>query len=120
MKLKIYHNPRCSKSRQTLEIIQNHGIEPELVRYLDEPPSAATTLRLAKLLDVGVHDLMRTGEAEYKAASDLPSPDDDAALAAWLEQHPKVLQRPIVVDEERAKAVVGRPPENVLRLIDGD
>lgn len=116
MKLTIYHNPRCSKSRQTLEIIRDRGIEPTLVRYLDEPLSGAQILRLAALLERPVADLLRTGEAEFKAATDLPAMDDDAGLAAWLETHPRVLQRPIVVDEERELAVIGRPPENVHEL----
>lgn len=120
MKLTMYHNPRCSKSRQTLEIIRERGHEPTLVLYLQEPPAAATTLKLAELLGVSVAELMRTGESDYKEATDLPGAEDDAALAAWLEAHPKVLQRPIVVDDSSGRAVIGRPPENVLELLDND
>ena len=120
MKLTMYHNPRCSKSRQTLEILQQKGHEPTLIRYLEEPPAAATTLQLAKMLGVGVAEMMRTGESDYKDATDLPEIDDDAELAAWLEKHPKVLQRPIVVDQTSGRAVIGRPPENVLELIGDD
>lgn len=116
MNITLYHNPRCSKSRKTLELIQSRGIEPRIVEYLTEPPDAQTTLRLAKLLDVPVADLLRRSEPEFAEAGKLPL-DDDAALARWLEQHPRVLQRPIVVDESRETAVVGRPPENVLELI---
>ena len=73
MSLKIYHNPRCSKSRNTLALIQDAGIEPTIVRYLEEAPSAAEILDLAKKLGVTVADLLRRGESEFKDASDLPS-----------------------------------------------
>ena len=72
------------------------------------------------MLGVGVAELLRTGEDDYKNADDLPAEGDDAALAKWLEAHPRVLQRPIVVDEERGVGVVGRPPENVLSLFERD
>ena len=117
MSLKIYHNPRCSKSRKTLEIIRNAGIEPTIVRYLDEAPSAAEILDLAQKLGGTVADLLRRGEAEFKNATDLPGLDDDKALAAWFEAHPKVLERPIVVDTNSGKAIMGRPPENVNPLL---
>lgn len=117
MPLKIYHNPRCSKSRNTLEIIRNAGIEPTIVRYLDEAPSAAEILDLAKRLGGPVAKLLRRGESEFKSATDLPDLDDDRALAAWVEAHPKVLERPIVVDTASGKAIMGRPPENVKQLL---
>ncbi|RZV37652.1 MAG: arsenate reductase (glutaredoxin) [Chromatiales bacterium] len=117
MSLKIYHNPRCSKSRNTLEIIRNAGLEPKIVRYLDEAPSAAEILDLAGKLGGSVADLLRRGESEFKNAPDLPDLDDDAALAAWVAAHPKVLERPIVVDTASGKAVMGRPPENVHQLL---
>jgi arsenate reductase len=117
MSITIYHNPRCSKSRKTLELLQESGIAPTIVEYLNTPPGAATTLRHAHLIGIPVADLLRRGEAEFKEAADLPDLDDDAALAAWLEDHPKVIERPIVVDEHNNKAVIGRPPENVLELI---
>lgn len=117
MSITIYHNPRCSKSRKTLELLVDAGITPTIVEYLNTPPSAAATLRLASLLGIAVKDLLRRGEIEFKEATDLPELDDDDALAAWLEAHPKVIERPIVVDDEGAKAVLGRPPENVLALV---
>jgi len=117
MSITIFHNPRCSKSRKTLELLQDSGITPTIVEYLNTPPSAATTLRHAQLLGIPVADLLRRGEAEFKEATDLPDLDDDAALAAWLESHPKVIERPIVVDEENNTAVIGRPPENVLEMV---
>ena len=118
MALKIYHNPRCSKSRKTLEIIRNAGIEPEIVRYLEETPPAGEILAVAGRLGMPVADLLRRGEATFRQAADLPDLDDDAALAAWLEAHPIVLERPIVIDSDSGRAVVGRPPENVKDLLD--
>lgn len=117
MALTIYHNPRCSKSRKTLQLISDAGIEPVIVLYLENAPDAAEILALAKLLDEPVASLLRKGETEFKQANDVPDLDDDAALANWLSTHPIVLQRPIVVDADRGQAVVGRPPENVLELL---
>jgi arsenate reductase len=117
MALTIYHNPRCSKSRKTLEIIRDAGVEPQIVLYLEDTPSAARILDIAERLDMKVADLLRRGEAEFKDADDLPGLDDDQALASWIEKHPKVLERPIVVDNDGGKAVVGRPPENVEALL---
>jgi arsenate reductase len=117
MSLKIYHNPRCSKSRKTLEIIQESDIEPAIVLYLQDTPTAAEILDIADQLGKAVADLLRRGESEFKEADDLPDLADDAALAAWLEKHPIVLERPIVVDTESGRAVIGRPPENVEALV---
>lgn len=117
MSITIYHNPRCSKSRKTLELLEQSGITPTIVEYLNTPPDAETTLRHARLIGVRVADLLRRGEEEFKQANDLPNLDDDSALAKWLEAHPKVIERPIVVDEANDRAVVGRPPENVLELV---
>ncbi|MGI9270440.1 MAG: arsenate reductase (glutaredoxin) [Woeseiaceae bacterium] len=116
--LTIYHNPRCSKSRQTLEIITESGIEPAIVQYLENPPDAARILHMAGLLRIPVAALLRRGEDDFKNATDLPDLDDDAALANWIEQNPRVLERPIVVDDSGDRAIVGRPPENVRELID--
>ena len=117
MTITIFHNPRCSKSRKTLELIHNAGVVPRVVRYLEDPPDAAAILRIAELLDVPVSQLLRRGETDYKEATDLPKLDDDAALAAWLADNPRVLQRPVVVNDERQLAVIGRPPENVHELL---
>jgi arsenate reductase len=117
MSITIYHNPRCSKSRKTLELLEQSGITPTIVEYLNTPPDAETTLRHARLIGVRVADLLRRGEEEFKQANDLPDLDDDSALAKWLEVHPKVIERPIVVDEANDRAIVGRPPENVLELV---
>lgn len=117
MALTIFHNPRCSKSRQTLEIIRNAGIEPEIVLYLQDPPAVGTLLDIAGKLGRPVADLLRRGEQAFRSARDLPDLDDDPALAAWLAAHPAVIERPLVIDQESGVAVIGRPPENVAKLL---
>lgn len=111
----IYHNPRCSKSRQTLELLQQNKIEPEVVLYLETPPDAATIKSLLGKLGIGARDLLRTGEDAYKENNlkDRNLSDDD--LIAAMVKFPKLIQRPIVVKGD--KAVLGRPPENALDLI---
>lgn len=116
MTITIYHNPACSKSRKTLELIRAHGIEPSIVDYLRDVPDKTTVLRLARLLRIPVDDLLRKTEADYKEAGELPV-NDDEAMADWLTRHPRALQRPVVVDEDQNAAVIGRPPENVLDLL---
>jgi arsenate reductase len=118
MSIKIYHNPRCSKSRKTLELIQSHGISPEIVEYLATPPDADTLLRISHQLGIPLAALLRRGEPEFKDAGDAVPLDDEQALARWIHDNPRVLQRPIVVDEKTGRAAVGRPPENVLALLD--
>lgn len=118
MSITIYHNPRCSKSRNSLALLNDAGVAPNIVEYLNTPPDADTIVRLARLLGIPVSGLLRRGESEFKEANDLPDLEDDAALAAWLEVHPKVIERPIVVNSAGDKAVIGRPPESVLDVID--
>ncbi len=117
MAVTIYHNPRCSKSRQTMKLIIESGVEHEIVLYEEDTPDGPTIAGLAEKLGLAVADLVRRGESEFKAATDLPDLADNAALARWLSLHPIVLERPIVVDIETGEAVMGRPPENVLRLL---
>ena len=117
MAVTIFHNPRCSKSRQTLQLIIDSGTAHNVVLYLDDSPDAATIVDLAGKLGLPVAKIMRRGESEFKEAADLPDLADDAGLAKWLAAHPIVLQRPIVVDVETGKAVIGRPPENVAELL---
>jgi len=117
MNLTIYHNPSCSKSRKTLQIIEEHGIKPKIVEYLKNPPDGGKVLELARQLGVNVVDMLRPAEADFASLTEELSKDDDAALALGLQHHPKALQRPIVVDEDADKAVIGRPPENVLALL---
>ena len=118
MSVTIYHNPRCSKSRKTLEILQESNVDVGIVEYLKTPPDAARIMTLAELLGVSVIDIVRQGETVFNEATDLPSLSDDAALAAWVADNPQALQRPIVVDDDNGRAVVGRPPESVERLIE--
>ena len=111
MPLIIYHNPRCSKSRQTLALIEDAGIEVEIIRYLDDPLSAAQITQLRqKLGAVSVRDFMRKGEAIYKALG-LGEVSDEAALIAAMAQNPKLIERPIAVKGETA--ILSHPPENV-------
>ena len=117
MNLTIYHNPHCSKSRRTLELIREHGIEPRIVEYLQSPPDKATILELAQRLESPVDALLRKNEDDYRASAHELAADDDEAVAEWLARHPRALQRPVVVDEDRGAAVIGRPPENVLDLL---
>jgi arsenate reductase len=111
----LYHNPRCSKSRQTLDLLQQKGIEPEIVEYLQTPPDAATLAEILQQLGIAPRDLIRTGEDEYKLASDKLANLSDTELMDWMIKNPKVIQRPIVVTEKGA--CIGRPPENVLEII---
>ena len=117
MNLTIYHNPRCSKSRKTLELIEDAGVSPQVVRYLEDPPGADRIRELARTIGVPVSDLLRRNEDEFKNATNLPDPDDDVSLAGWLAEHPRVMQRPIVIDDNKGVAVVGRPPEKVMEIL---
>jgi arsenate reductase len=111
----IYHNPRCSKSRQTLELLRQHGIEPEIVHYLETPPDAATLQELLRKLGLHARQLLRKGEPEYREAG-LDDPSlDDAAIVAAMVRHPRLIERPIVV--AGARAALGRPPEQVLEIL---
>ncbi len=111
----IYHNPRCSKSRQTLELLRQYGIEPEVVLYLEHPPSVKTLKELVGKLGIAPRALLRKGEEEYKLAGLDDATLSDSAVLSALHAHPKLIERPIVVKGERA--VLGRPPENVLQLL---
>lgn len=117
MALTIYHNPRCSKSRKALELIEEAGAAAQVIDYQATPPTANRIVELAAWLGIPVREMLRTGEAEFRDADDLPELDDDAALAEWLTRHPKVIERPVVADDDSGQAVIGRPPENVTRLL---
>lgn len=115
MKATIYHNPRCSKSRQALQILHERGIEPEIVEYLKTPPDRCTLEHILKLLGIGPRELMRKNEPEYKQAGlddELVSHDE---LISALLQYPILIERPIVI--ANGKAIIGRPPEKVLEVL---
>jgi arsenate reductase len=115
VRVKIYHNPRCSKSRATLELLQSRGISPEIIEYLVTPPDAATLKRLLSKLGLEVRDIVRFNEQEFKD-SGLDKSASNAELFELLLEHPKLIERPIVEFGERAR--IGRPPEQVLELFE--
>lgn len=114
MDVLIYHNPRCSKSRATLEILRARGIEPRVVEYLKTPPSAAELDGIVAKLGIKPQQLIRRSEAKA-AGLDIGTLDDAGAIRAMAE-HPAIIERPIVVVGEHAR--LGRPPESVLELLD--
>ena len=115
MQVKIYHNPRCSKSRQTLQLLQEHGVEPKVVEYLKTPPDKDTLKKILEQLQLSPRDLIRHKEPEYKENHlDDPSLSDEQLIEAML-KHPKLIERPIVVSDKGV--ALGRPPENVLEVL---
>ncbi len=110
----IYHNPRCSKSRNTLALLKEHGVDPEVVLYLESPPTLNELRQLLAKLDIPASQLVRRGEDEFKSRGFGKDTSDDALLVAMAEA-PKLIERPIVVKGNQA--VLGRPPENVLALL---
>ncbi|PJK12199.1 arsenate reductase (glutaredoxin) [Lysobacteraceae bacterium NML120232] len=113
--MRYYHNPRCSKSRQALQLLRERGIEPELVAYLDTPPDADALRQLLGKLGMRPRQLLRSGEDAYKAQGlDNPALDDEALIAAMLAT-PILIERPIFENGDRA--IVGRPPERVLEIL---
>jgi|TARA_B110000503_G_scaffold87087_1_gene132425 arsenate reductase len=113
--LTIYHNPRCSKSRQTLSLLQDQGLEPAIVLYLDTPPSSETLERLLKKLGLNARQLLRRGEQEYKDHNLVDASLSEQQLIAAMAKYPKLIERPIVINGERA--AIGRPPEAVLEIL---
>jgi arsenate reductase len=113
MAIRIYHNPRCSKSRATLALLEERGLEPEIVRYLDDPPSADELRQLLVLLGRTPRELARRGETAWSSL-ELADADDSTILEAMV-SHPKLIERPIVVNGDRA--ALGRPPEAVLEIL---
>lgn len=113
--IRIFHNPRCSKSRQTLELLTERGIEPEIIRYLDTPPTEQELSDILEALDRQPRELMRTGESEFKEQGlNNPSLTREQLIAAMVAS-PKLIERPIVI--ANGKAAVGRPPENILTIL---
>ncbi len=115
MAITIYHNPRCSKSRQALQLLMDNGIDPDVIEYLQHPPSEQMLDGILSRLKMAPRDLMRKKETAYEEHN-LGNPKlTHAELITAMVQHPILIERPIVVTTD--KAVIGRPPENVLEII---
>ena len=113
--VEIYHNPKCSKSRATLQLLRDRGIEPDIIEYLKVPPDKRELELLLEWLGIGIRDLMRKKEPVYRELGlDDPELDDDALIEAMVE-NPILMERPIVV--ANGKAALGRPPEKVLEIL---
>ncbi len=115
MTVRIYHNPRCSKSRQTLALLREQGIDPQIIEYLKTPPDAEALRELLQLLDIAPLDLVRRKEAEFQESGlDQGEPDAERVVEAIV-RFPKLMERPVVVSNGRA--AIGRPPEAVLDIL---
>lgn len=115
MKVQILHNPRCSKSRATLEILKANGVEPEIIKYLETPPDAGQLASILDKLKMSPRELMRKGQSEYKELGlDNKHLNDDQLIASMLKT-PILIERPIVL--ANGKAAIGRPPESVLEIL---
>ncbi|KFX68650.1 arsenate reductase [Pseudomonas taeanensis MS-3] len=113
--LTLYHNPRCSKSRSALQLLEARGLTPTIVRYLETPPSASQLQDLLSKLGLNARELLRTGEDEYQALGLVDLGLSEAQLIAAMVAHPKLIERPILVVDDQA--VIGRPPEKVLEIL---
>ncbi|KTC28291.1 MAG: arsenate reductase (glutaredoxin) [Pseudomonas sp.] len=113
--LTLYHNPRCSKSRAALELLEQRGLAPTVVRYLETPLDAAQLRSLLAKLGIGARQLLRTGEDEYKDLGLADTSLGEEQLIAAIAQHPKLMERPVL--EAGDRAIIGRPPENVLEIL---
>jgi arsenate reductase len=114
MTIKIYHNPRCTKSRQALELLQSKNINPEIILYLENPPTIADIKEILKLLKASPLDIIRKKEAEFKEQN-LSDKSSDEELIKAIARDPKLLERPIVINGD--KAAIGRPLENIVNII---
>lgn len=112
--MEIYHNPRCSKSRQTLTLLKEKGHDPEIIEYLKTPPTPAELKGILDKLNLAPQDLLRKNEADYKAHFKGKELSDDEWIAAMI-AYPKLIERPIVINKD--KAALGRPPEQVLEIL---
>jgi len=110
----IFHNPRCSKSRSSLAILNEQGLEPEIRLYLENPPSEEELISILAMLNISARDLLRKGEPDYKTLN-LANPDvSETEIIKVMTEYPKLIERPIVIKD--GKAVIGRPPELILEL----
>ena len=112
--VKIWHNPRCSKSRNVAALLEEKGVEAEVVKYLDTPPSKEEIIEVLKMLNISARQLMRTKEDIYKTL-DLKNETDDEKLIDAMVKNPKLIERPIVIKD--GKAAIGRPIENIIDLL---
>ncbi len=115
MKATIYHNPRCSKSRQTLALLEEKGVDLEIIEYLKTPPDQQTLADILNKLDIAAADLMRKGESVYKELNLGNKSNDTKVLLDAMAENPILIERPIVV--ANGKAAIGRPPESVLDIL---
>lgn len=115
MSVEIYHNPRCSKSRTTLALLEEQNITPDVRLYLENPPSAAELTEIVAQLDIAPRALLRKGEAEYKDNNLADSSLSDAQIIALMTEFPRLIERPIVITNGKAR--IGRPPESVLEIL---
>ena len=115
LSLRIFHNPKCSKSRATLELLRSRGLAPEIIEYLIHPPSASELSSILGMLRMQPRELMRKKEAAYQASGSGDSSLNDKALIQAMIEHPILIERPIVVSNGRA--AIGRPPEAVLEIL---
>ncbi|WP_300657335.1 arsenate reductase (glutaredoxin) [Pseudomonas sp.] len=113
--LTLYHNPRCSKSRGALQLLEERGLKPTIVRYLETPPNAAQLSDLLGKLGIGARQLLRSGEDEYRTLNLADPGLSEAQLIEAMVAHPKLIERPILI--VGGKAVIGRPPEKVLEIL---
>ena len=111
----IYHNPRCRKSRAGLQLLEENGIEPQIVKYLENPPSKEELDRILNMLEMEPYDLLRKREQEFKDLALKEKKDDRQALIQAMVEHPRLIERPIVVRGDRA--ALGRPTENIQKLL---
>ena len=113
--ISIYHNPRCSKSRQTLQLLEEKGLEPEVILYLETPLDKATLQSLLTKLAISPRQLLRKSEADYKD-NELKNPElSDQQLIDFMLKYPKLIERPIVISNGKVR--IGRPPESVLEIV---
>lgn len=115
MTIEIYHNPRCSKSRATLALLEQRGYTPTIRLYLEQPLDGAELKAVLKKLGIGARDLLRKGEAEYRELGLADPSLDESDLVAAMAAHPRLIERPIVIAGRRA--AIGRPPESVLDIL---
>ena len=113
--IKIWHNPRCSKSRNAVTLLEEKGMDPEIVKYLDTPPSREEIVAMLKMLGISARELMRTKESIYKELN-LKEVADEEKLIDALAENPKLIERPIVIKD--GKAAIGRPIEKIVELLE--